>query len=128
MSEKILLKSLVVALGQALVYAPLSIAGQLSLPSGHPVASVISPGKFSNTAGQVADYQITVTATDNVGVMPLNFCCGTIDTDDYKRKTMDDIVNTDDCLTMIDSDQVEVTSVEYYLQVMDSPANTNYQC
>jgi hypothetical protein len=42
--------------------------------------------------------------------------------------TMENIVNTDDCHTMIDSDQVKVTSVEYYIQMVDSPANTNYQC
>jgi hypothetical protein len=70
MSEKILLKSLVVALSQALVYAPFSIAGQQSLTSNHLLASEISPGKYSNTAVLVADYQITVTATGNVDVMP----------------------------------------------------------
>lgn len=31
---------------------------------------------------------------------------------------MDNIVNTDDCLTIIDSDQVKVTRVEYYVQMM----------
>jgi hypothetical protein len=31
---------------------------------------------------------------------------------------MDNIVDTDDCHIKIDSDQVKVTRVEYYIQVM----------
>lgn len=86
MSEKILLKSLVVALSQALVYAPLSLAGQLSLPSDNLVTSEISPEKYSNTVGQVADYQITVTATGNVGVKLVTTYHKSIGTEAYKNK------------------------------------------
>lgn len=87
MIKKILHKSLVVAICQALVYAPLSIAGELSFSSGNLLAAGISPQDYIDLSGQSADYQITVTATVNVGVKPLPLYSGTIGTEEYKHKT-----------------------------------------
>jgi hypothetical protein len=94
--KKILHKSLVVAICQVLVYAPLSIAGQLSFSSGNLLAAGISPEVYIDQVGQSADYQITVTATVNVGVKPSPLYNGTVGTEEYKHKTQHQSIQAQD--------------------------------
>jgi len=68
MLKKILRKSLIIILCQALVYAPLLRAEQLPLPSGNLVAPKITQEKYVNTVEKGADHQITVCVSDNVAV------------------------------------------------------------
>ena len=124
MIKNILRKSLVVIVCQTLAYAPLLRAGQLSLPSGDLVAPEITQEKYIDTVKTGADHQITVTVTDNVGVKQVTLYYRTIGTEEYKRKSMDNIVNTDDYHTTIKSDQIKAPGVEYYVQAMDNAGNT----
>lgn len=124
MIKNILRKSLVVLVCQALAYTPLVKAGQLSLPSGDLVAPQISQGKYIDTVKKGADHQITVTVTDNVGVEQVTLYYRNIGTEEYKRKSMEIIVNTDDYHTIIKSDQIKAPGVEYYVQAMDNAGNT----
>ena len=107
MIKNILRKSLVVILCQTLAYALLLRAGQLSLPSGDLVAPEITQEKYIDTVKTGADHQITVTVTDNVGVKQVTLYYSTIGTEEYKRKSMDNIVHTDDYHTTIKSDQIK---------------------
>jgi hypothetical protein len=122
--KKILHKSLVIILCQTLVYAPLLRAAQLSLPSGDLVAPEISQEQYINTIKKGADHPITVTVTDNVGVKQVTLYYRTIGTEEYQRKSMDNIANTDDYHAMIKSDQIKAPGVEYYVQAMDNAGNT----
>ena len=124
MIKKILRKSLVVILCQTLAYAPLLRAGQLSLPSGDLIAPEISQEKYIDTVKTGADHQITVTVTDNVGVKQVTLYYRNIGTEEYKRKSMDNIVNTDDYHATLKSDQIKAPGVEYYIQAMDNAGNT----
>ena len=124
MIKNILRRSLVVIVCQSLAYAPLIRAEQLSLPSGDLVAPQITQEKYINTVKTGADHQITVTVTDNVGVKQVTLFYRTIGTEEYKRKSMDNIVNTDDYHTTIKSDQIKAPGVEYYVQAMDNAGNT----
>ena len=124
MIKNILRKSLVVILCQTLAYAPLIRAGQLSLPSGDLVAPEISQEKYIDTVKTGADHPITVTVTDNVGVKLVTLYYKTIGTEEYKRKTMDNIVNTDDYHATFNSDQIKAPGLEYYIQAMDHAGNT----
>jgi hypothetical protein len=122
--KKILRKVLVVVLCHSLVYAPLLRAAQLSLPSGDLIAPEISQDKYIDTVEQGADHQITVTVTDNVGVKLVTLYYRNIGTQEYKRMTMDNIINTDDYHATITSDQIKAPGVEYYIQAVDNAGNT----
>ena len=122
--KKILHKSLVIILCQTLVYAPLLKAAQLSLPSGDLVAPEITQQKYINTVKQGADHVITVTVTDNVGVKQVTLYYKTIGAEDYQRRSMDNISNTDDYHITINSDQITPPGLEYYVQAMDNAGNT----
>ena len=124
MIKNILRKCLVVIVCQTLAYAPLLRAGQLSLPSGDLVAPEITQEKYIDTVKTGADHQITVTVTDNVGVKQVTLYYRIIGTEEYKRKSMDNIVNTDDYHATIKSDQIKAPGVEYYVQAMDNAGNT----
>lgn len=124
MLKKFLRKSLIIFLCQALVYAPLLRAEQLSLPSGDLVAPKIIQEKYVNTVEKGANHQITVTVTDNVGVKQVTLYYRPIGTEDYKRLSMNNIVNTDDYHATISSDQIKAPGVEYYIQAMDDAGNT----
>lgn len=124
MIKNIIRRSLVVIVCQALAYAPLLRAGQLSLPSGDLVAPEITQEKYIDTVKTGADHQITVTVTDNVGVKQVTLYYRNIGTEEYKRKSMDNIVNTDDYHATLKSDQIKAPGVEYYIQAMDNAGNT----
>lgn len=124
MIKNILRKVLLVTLCQTLAYAPLLQAAQLSLPSGDLVAPEISQEKYVNTVKKGADYPITVTVTDNVGIKLVTLYYKTIGTEDYKRKSMENIANTDDYHATINSDQITLPGAEYYIQAMDNAGNT----
>ena len=124
MLKMIIRKALVVFLCQALVFTPLLNAAQLSLPSGDLVAPEITQEKYINTVKTGADHQITVTVTDNVGVKQVTLYYRIIGTEEYKRMSMDNIVNTDDYHATLKSDQIKAPGVEYYVQAMDNAGNT----
>ena len=125
MIKNILRNCLVVIICQTLAYAPLIRAGQLSLPSGDLIAPEITQEKYIDTVKTGADHQITVTVTDNVGVKQVTLYYRIIGTtEEYKRKSMDNIVNTDDYHATIKSDQINPPGVEYYVQAMDNAGNT----
>jgi hypothetical protein len=124
MLNKILRRSLIILLCQALIYSPLLRAAQLSLPSGDLVAPEISQDKYIDTVEQGVDHQITVTVTDNVGVKLVTLYYRNIGTEEYKRMTMENIANTDDYHATITSDQIKAPGVEYYIQAMDNAGNT----
>ena len=124
MIKNILRRVLVVIICQTLAYAPLIRAAQLSLPSGDLVAPEISQEKYIDTVKTGADHQISVTVTDNVGVKQVTLYYRNIGTEEYKRKSMDNIFNTDDYHTTLKSDQIKAPGVEYYIQAMDNAGNT----
>lgn len=124
MLKLIIRKALVVFLCQALAFIPLSNAAQLSLPSGDLVAPEITQEKYIDTVKKDTDHQITVTVTDNVGVKQVTLYYRTIGTEEYQRKSMDNIANTDDYHATIKSDQIKAPGVEYYVQAMDNAGNT----
>ncbi len=122
--KKILRTSLVVILCQTLAYAPLLSAAQLSLPSGDLVAPEISQENYINTVKEGDDHPITVTVTDNVGIKQVTLYYRIIGTEEYQRRAMDNIVNTNDFHATIKSDQIKAPGMEYYIQAMDNAGNT----
>jgi hypothetical protein len=124
MLKKILRKAMVIFLCQALAYSPLVNAAQLSLPSGDLIAPEITQDKYIDKVKKGADHPITVTVTDNVGVKLVTLYYKTIGSEEYKRRTMDNITNTDEYHVTINSDEIIPPGVEYYIQAMDNAGNT----
>jgi len=124
MLKIILRKSLIVFLCQALAYAPLSNAAQLSLPASDLLAPEISQDKYIDKVKEGADHPITVTVTDNVGVKLVTLYYKTIGTEVYKSMSMSKIANTDDYHVTINADQIPPPGVEYYIQAMDNAGNS----
>jgi hypothetical protein len=124
MKNNIVRKALIVILCQTLAYAPLLRAEQLSLPSGDLVAPQIKQDKYIDTVEVGTDHPITVTVTDNVGVKLVTLYYRTIGTEEYKRKTMERIPETDEFQTKISTDLISPPGVEYYIQAMDYAGNT----
>ena len=120
----ILRKSLIVFLCQALAFAPLSNAAQLSLPASDLLAPEISQETYIDKIKKGADHPITVTVTDNVGVKLVTLYYKTIGTEVYKSISMSKIANTDDYHATISADQILPPGVEYYVQAMDSAGNS----
>ena len=105
--------------------APLIRVSQLTLPPRDRIKPIIShEEKYINTVKKDADHPITVTVTDNVGVKQVTLYYRTIGTEEYQRRAMDNIVNTDDYHATIKSDQIKPPGVEYYVQAMDNAGNT----
>jgi hypothetical protein len=124
MLKIILRKTLVIFLCQALAYAPLSNAAQLSLPSGDLIAPEITQEKYIDKVKKGTDHPITVTVTDNVGVKLVTLYYKTIGTEVYKSISMSKIANTDNYHATINADQIPPPGVEYYIQAMDSAGNS----
>ncbi len=124
MLKNILRRSLVVIICQALVYSPLIRGGPLfPLPSGDQTEPEISQENYIKTVKKGADHQITVTVTDNVSVERVTLHYRTIGTTKYKRKTMNNIVNTDDYHATIKSYQIKAPGMEYYVEAEDNAGN-----
>ena len=109
--------------------APLIRVSQLTSPPRDRVKPKISHEEnYIKTVKKGADHQITVTVTDNVGVKQVTLVYRTIDTNNkYKRKTMDNIVNTNDYRATIKSDKIKAPGVEYYVEAMDKAGNKSAQ-
>jgi hypothetical protein len=124
MIKYLIRNSLIVILCQTLTYTPVLSAGQLSLPSGDLIAPEIKQAKYIDTVKQGTDHNITVTVTDNVGVKLVTLYYRTVGTEEYMRKTMDKIANTDDYHATINSEFIKAPGFEYYVQAMDNAGNT----
>lgn len=124
MIKNILRRSLVVIVCQTLAYAPLLRADQLSLPSGDLVAPKISQEKYIDKVEKGADHEITITVTDNVGVKQVTLYYRNIGTEEYKRQTMYNVVDTNDYMATVNSEEIKPPGIEYYIQAMDNAGNT----
>ena len=125
MLKNILRKSLIIIICQSLVYSPLIRAtGPLPLPSGDQAEPEISQKKYIKTVKKGTDVQITVTVTDNDAVKQVTLYYRTISsTNNYIRKTMDKIGDTDDYRATIKSDKIKAPGVEYYVEAIDNSGN-----
>ncbi len=124
MLKKFLRKSLIIFLCQALIYAPLIRAEQLSLPSGDLVAPKISQEKYIDKVEAGADHEITVTVTDNVGVNQVILYYRAIGTEKYIPLAMNNVANTDNYHATLTSDKIKAPGVEYYVQAVDNAGNS----
>jgi hypothetical protein len=124
MLNKFLRKSTIIILCQSLVYAPFIRADQLSLPSGDLIAPKITQDNYVDKVETGADHTVTVTVTDNVGVKQVTLYYRTIGTEEYKRRSMEKVGNSDNYSTTISSAQITPPGMEYYIQAMDNAGNT----
>jgi len=108
----------------ALAYAPLLYAEQLSLPSGDLVAPDISQEKYEDTVNPGSDHEIMVKVTDNIGVDKVILYFRTIGQGDYKPRTMQRLDHSDNYMIRIDADNIQSPGIEYYIQAMDFAGNT----
>ena len=124
MLKNILHKGLIFILCHTLTYAPLLRADQLSLPTSDIIAPEITQEQYIDKVAEGANHEITVTATDNVGVSQVTLYYRSIGTEDYKQQSMDNIANTDDYHATVNADQIKAPGLEYYIQAMDNAGNT----
>ena len=124
MLKNILRKTLVIFLCQALAYAPLVNAAQLSLPSGDLIAPVITQDKYEETVRPGISHEVEVKVTDNVDVNLVTMFYRTIGKGEYKRLTMQKVGTSDFYVVKINADEIKSPGIEYYIQAMDFAGNT----
>jgi hypothetical protein len=124
MLKKILKTTVITFLCNALAYAPLLRAEQLSLPSGDLVAPEIIQETYVQSVAPDSDHEIMVKVTDDVGVKQVTLYYRVIGESDYKRRTMQKVGLTDDYLGRVNADEIRAPGIEYYIQAMDLAGNT----
>jgi len=107
-----------------LVWCPFINAAQLSLPSGDLIAPSITQPEYSGTVKEGENHIVEVRVTDNVAVKQVVLYYRTIGTENYQRKLMSNISNTDKYLISIDAKKIKKPGFEYYIQAMDAAGNT----
>ena len=124
MLKSILKIAIITIVCNALVYAPLLHAEQLSLPSGDLVAPQITQEIYEQTVAPDSDHRIMVKVTDDFGVKQVTLYYRTIGTGEYQRRTMQRISTSDNYYATISADEIRQPGIEYYIQAMDLAGNT----
>ena len=117
-------QSLVIFICHAIAYTPLLNAGQLALPPSDLIAPEIIQENYEDTLTAGEDYTIIVTVTDNVSVKQVVLYYRTINTENYKSRSMQNIAGTDDYTVTISAEQIQSPCIEYYIQAIDTPGNS----
>ncbi len=124
MIKHVLKTGIVLIACNALAYAPLLRAEQLSLPGGDLIAPEISQDKYQDTVSPGSDHEIKVKVTDNVDVKQVTVYYRIIGKGDYKHQSMQRIDQSDHFITKIDADDIKTPGIEYYIQAQDFAGNT----
>lgn len=122
--KKNLLAAFVIYICHALAYSPLIYAAQLSLPSGDLVAPEITQPEYIGTVEEGKSHIVSVNVTDNMAVKQVVLYYRVIGTENYSRKLMRNVVNTDNYRASIHSEKIKKPGIEYYVQAMDTAGNT----
>jgi len=119
-----LLRSLTaIIVSQSLLFASLSHAEQLALPSGDLIAPQITHEVFKETIKAGSSQQIKATITDNVGVNTVTLFYRTIGSGDYKRVQMNQVDGTSEYVVMLGFQDTVEPGIEYYIQAVDLAGN-----
>lgn len=108
----------------ALAYAPLLRAEQLSLPSGDLIAPEITQDTYEETVSPGSDHAVTVKVIDNIGVQQVTLYYRVIGKGDYKRRSMQQLDHSDNYTARVNADEIKAPGIEYYIQAMDHAGNT----
>jgi hypothetical protein len=124
MLKRILKTAVITFMCNSLAYTPLLRAEQLSLPSGDLAAPEITQEKYVQSVASDSDHEIMVKVIDDVGVKQVTLYFRHIGQSDYKRRTMQQIGNSDDYLAKVNAAEIKPPGIEYYIQAMDLAGNT----
>lgn len=118
------LRSLVIIIiSQSLIFASMTHAAQLALPTGDLIAPQIDhqPAKDSIKAG--SSQQIKAIITDNVGIQTVTLFYRTLGAKEYKRVQMNKVEATDEYVATLGINDTVEPGVEYYIQATDLAGN-----
>lgn len=124
MLKNILSTATIIIVCNALAYAPLLRADQLSLPTGDLIAPEITQDKYEETVSPGSDHAVTVKVTDNIGVQQVTLYYRVIGQGDYKRRNMKQLDHSDNYTAEIYANEFDGLGIEYYIQAMDHAGNT----
>jgi len=113
---------IVLCLSEALIYAPLLHAQELSLPSGDLIAPVVKHDPITETVDAGASQFLKATVTDNVGVQSVILFYRTIGASEYDRLTMKRTLGTDEY--SVELKEIPSPGIEYYVQATDLAGNS----
>lgn len=127
MLKNILRSIIIILVCSSLAYSPLlsaQEAAQLSLPSGDPVPPEFTQEVYENTVQPGSDHEIILKVTDNVGVEDVSLYFRVIGTDEYKRRIMTKVGETDNYSVKVNADEIKPPGIEYFVQAKDLAGNT----
>ena len=107
----------------ALIYMPALRAEQLSFPSGDLVAPKITQEVYKQTIASGSDHEITVKVTDNVGVNSVILYFRDMGQEEYNRRIMQRVGQSDNFQARISADEIKPPGIEYYIEAMDLAGN-----
>ncbi len=120
---KILRDLAIVILSLSLIYAPLTHAAQLALPSGDLIAPQISHEPPQENVRAGSSQQIKATITDNVGIKTVTLFYRHIGSENYKRIQMNKADSSDEYVATLGFEETQEPGIEYYIQAVDLAGN-----
>jgi len=105
------------------VVSGIAHADQLALPAADVTAPVMEQKNLVTRIEAGKDYQILVTATDNVGVKDVILFYRNTGDKVYQNKVMRHVPNTDDYSLTLSASELRGDGLEYYIQATDQAGN-----
>jgi len=110
-------------MSQSLIFAPLSSADQLALPSGDLIAPKISHELLTESIKAGSSQKIKATVTDNVGIKAVTLFYRNVGAEEYKRIQMNQVEGTNEFVATLGFGDIVEPGVEYYIQAIDLAGN-----
>jgi len=114
-------KILLITLIQSLIFSPITMAEQLSLPANDMTAPEISHTPISNVVKEGSSQKIAATVTDDSGVKSVTLFYRDVGASHYERKPMQRSLDSNEYSASI---KVSDSGVQYYIQAEDVQGNT----
>ena len=112
---------LIVTLIQSLIFSPIVMAEQLSLPANDMTAPEISHTPISNVVKEGSSQKIAATVTDDSGVKSVTLFYRDVGASHYERKLMQRALDSNEYSASI---KIPDNGVQYYIQAEDIQGNT----